>query len=215
MKKFRGVISVFLVLPAIAAAQGDRTGAWEAGFHVADYSALALTGFRGASMQVKGDTGYGFSGAYNFSERFALGMDLSWRSPKYRATFVPDGPGPAQVINATMDVARIHIKGIYYFLDSNLTPFVEVGYGWTRIDSNILERPPITGCWWDPWWGYICATSWSTFETTEFTYNLGLGMRWDINPALFTRGTITREWISVDSGTLEFDTLNLELGLMW
>jgi hypothetical protein len=40
-------------------------------------------------------------------------------------------------------------------------------------------------------------------------------MRWDINPALFTRGTITREWISVDSGTLEFDSLNLELGLMW
>jgi hypothetical protein len=215
MKTFRRVFSFLLILPAIAVAQGERTGVWEAGFHVADYSALALIGFRGASMQVEGDTGYGFSGAYNFSERIALGMDLSWRSPKYRATFVPDGLGPAQVINATMDVARIHIKGIYYFLDSNLTPFVEVGYGWTRIDSNILERPPITGCWWDPWWGLICQTTYPTYAETKPTYGAAVGIRWDSRGDITLRGSIGSLKIERGQGVSNSSVDTTQLEVAW
>ena len=79
----------------------------------------------------------------------------------------------------------------------------------------MTSSPPQTGCWWDPWWGYICATEWKTFATTKFSYNLGLGVRWDINNALFSRASYNREFVSVKSGSLNFDTATLEMGLVF
>lgn len=184
------LLSALLLLPLLAQGQSGRDRAWEGGFHLADYSSLSLSGFRGAAMEVEDSIGYGLSGGYNFTDHWALGVELSWRSPDYRATFVPDGPGPARVINATMDVARIQFKGIYYFLESDLTPFVELGYGWARIDSNILDRPPITGCWWDPWWGFICQTSYSTYTETKPTYSGAIGIRWDLRNSISLRGSV-------------------------
>ena len=189
---------VLLFAPVVAMSQSNRERDWEAGFHVGNYSSLSLAGFGGALMQVENSLGYGFSGAYNFTDQLALGLDASWRSPKYRATFVPDGPGATRFVNATMDVARIHFKGIYYFLDSRLTPFIEVGYGWTRIDSNILDRPPITGCWWDPWWGYICDTTFSTYVETKSTYGGAIGIRWDSRSDIAIRGSFGS--LNIDRG---------------
>ena len=103
----------------------------------------------------------------------------------------------------------------YHFLKGPLTPYVQAGAGWTTLDSNIISRPPVTGCWWDPWWGYICTTTWTTYDTTKFSYNAGLGLRWDINAAVFMRGAWNREFVSTDNGNLDFDTLTLEAGLMW
>jgi hypothetical protein len=178
------------LLPATAMGQGERARDWETGFHVAAHSSLALFGFGGASMQVDNSFAYGFSGAYNFTDRLALGTDLSWSQPDYRARIVPDGPTSVQIINATMDMARIHVKGIFYFLDSNLSPFIEVGYGWTRIDSNIVEGPGPTECWWDPWWGYICQRTYRTFTETKPTYGGAFGIRWDTRTEVSLRGSI-------------------------
>jgi hypothetical protein len=214
MKQLSQLLCVTLVLCGPASAQRDRTGDWEAGFHVATHSSVSLLGFGGVSMQVESNGGYGFTGAYNFSDHFALGLDASWRSPDYRATLVPDGPGPVRVFDATMDVARIHFKGIYYFLESNLTPFIELGYGWTRIDSNILEGPPITGCWWDPWWGYICQTAYTTYAETKPTQGAAFGVRWDSRGDIALRGSIGA--LKIDRGrgvenssvdTAQFDVL--------
>ena len=95
------------------------------------------------------------------------------------------------------------------------TRFIQAGAGMTTLDSNIPDQPPLIGCWWDPWWGFTCITEWSTFKTTEFSYNLGLGLRWDINNALFTRASYNREFVSVKSGSLTFDTVTLEFGLVF
>ena len=40
-------------------------------------------------------------------------------------------------------------------------------------------------------------------------------MRWDINGALFVRGAYNRQFISIDNGNLDFDTITLEGGVMW
>ena len=103
----------------------------------------------------------------------------------------------------------------YNFSRKAFTPFVVAGIGWTKLDSNVPTGGVDVGCWWDPWWGYICFGDWQTFETSEFTYNLGLGLRWDINNAVFTRAAYSREFLKVDNGTLNFDMAILELGLMF
>jgi hypothetical protein len=215
MKRVIRLFFVIMLLPAAAVAQTERAGDWDAGFHIADTASLSLFGFGGASMQVESSLGYGFSGAYNFSDHFALGLDVSWRSPKYRARFVPDGPGPVRVANATMDVARVHLKAIYYFLESRVTPFVEVGYGWTRIDSNILERPPITGCWWDPWWGYLCQSAYDTYTETKPTYGAALGVRWDSRGDIALRGSIGSLKIDRGRGVDNSGVDNAQFEVVW
>ena len=195
---------------------GERDGQWEAALLVNYQNGTDFAGENGSSIDIDKAWGWGVTFAYNLTSNWHFNFRLGMNEPDYSALIVIDDPEiPPQTINYTMSKYSGQLNAVYNFFEGPVTPFVQGGLGWTRLDSNIVSKPPSTGCWWDPWWGYICATSWSTFETTEFTYNLGLGMRWDINPALFTRGTITREWISVDSGTLEFDTLNLELGLLW
>ena len=103
----------------------------------------------------------------------------------------------------------------YNFSRKAFTPYVVGGIGWTKLDSNILTGPPQSGCWWDPWWGYICFTDWSTFSTSEFSYNLGFGLRWDINNAIFTKAAYSREFLSLKNGTLNFDIATLEIGMMF
>ena len=128
----------------------------------------------------------------------------------------PEGEDPVpRDIDYQLDKYSHALNATWNWFDGPLTPFLQGGIGWTRIDSNIPSQPPQTGCWWDPWWGYICDTTWKTYETSDFAYNLGIGLRWDINGALFLRGSYNREWVSVDSGDLDFDTLSLDMGLMW
>jgi hypothetical protein len=215
MSRLVKILLICALLPAGVSAQGDRARDWDAGFHVNGNSSLSTSGFGGASMQVESDVGWGFSGAYNFTDRFALGLDASWRRPNYRADFVPQAGGPVRVINTRMDVSRIQFKGIFYFLESSLTPFVEVGFGWARIDSNILERPPIVGCWWDPWWGLICDSFFTTFTETRPTYGAAVGVRWDSRGDIAVRGSIGALNIDRARGVDNSNVSVAQVELLW
>ena len=103
----------------------------------------------------------------------------------------------------------------YNFSDKAFLPFVQAGVGWTKLNSNIITGQPQTGCWWDPWWGYICFSDWKTHTASKLSYNLGLGVRWDINNVVFTKAAYRKEFLNLDSGLLSFDMLILEMGLMF
>lgn len=193
-----------------------RDGQWEAALLVNYESGSDLTGDGGSSIDIDKAVGWGFSLGYNLTSKWNFNFRFAMNEPDYSATIVPEDPAePPQTINYGMSKYSSQFNAVYNFLDGPITPFVQAGLGWAKLDSNIISRPPTTGCWWDPWWGYICTTTWSTYDTTEFTYNLGLGLRWDINAAFFSRASYTREFIKVDSGSLDFDAMTLEFGLMW
>ncbi|MCH7636817.1 MAG: porin family protein [Proteobacteria bacterium] len=168
-----------LMLSATAVAQNDRSDMWEFGLIISDMSSEALSADMGSSIAIDGDTGFGLSVAYNISNRFAVGADFIWSSPKYTAVLTPDGPGIPEVINHKMDLFTYTFTGTWNLLDGPLTPYLEANYGWTNIDSNIADQPPITGCWWDPWWGYVCDTFYSTYSKTRTSYGGAAGLRWD------------------------------------
>ena len=152
---------------------------WEFGLIISDMSSEALSADMGSSIAIDGDTGFGLSVAYNISNRFAVGADFIWSSPKYTAVLTPDGPGLPEVINHKMDLFTYTFTGTWNLLDGPLTPYLEANYGWTNIDSNIADQPPITGCWWDSWWGYVCDTFYSTYSKTRTSYGGAAGLRWD------------------------------------
>jgi len=170
----------------------------------------------GSAIDVDNTFGWGFSVGWNWTAKWNLAYRLLSTEPNYLATIVPDDETLVpQTVEHKMTKYSHQLNATYNFSEKAFTPFVMAGIGYTKLDSNIPGGPPNTACWWDPWWGYICISDWETYSTSEFSYNLGLGVRWDINNAVFTRAAYSREFLSLDNGTLNLDMLTLEMGLMF
>lgn len=110
MKQVLVILST-LMLSATAVAQNDRSDMWEFGLIVSDMSSETLSADMGSGIAIDGDTGLGLSIAYNLSNRFAVGADFIWSSPKYTAVLIPDGPGAPEVINHKMDLFTYTFTG--------------------------------------------------------------------------------------------------------
>lgn len=195
---------------------GSRDGRFEGSVILAFQTGVTEESEGGSSLDIDSVMGWGVHFGWNWTANWNLSYQLVATKPNYLAVIVPEDPEVLPIdIKEKMSKYSHQFNVTYNFMQGNLTPYVRAGAGWTKLDSNILSGPPTTGCWWDPWWGYICFTDWSTYSTTEFSYNLGVGFRWDINNAIYTTGSYTREFISLDNGTLNFDMAILELGLMF
>jgi len=195
---------------------GLRYRNWEAGLLLQYQTSMSQDFEQGSAIDIDSSLGFGFGFGWNWTEHLNLSYRFSLNKPDYLATIVPEDPEePAQTLDYKMSNYTHQFNVTYNILKGPLTPYLQAGVGWTKLDSNVISRPPTTGCWWDPWWGYICATTWETFKTSKFTYNLGLGLRWDINGAIFLRGSWNRQFISLDSGNLNTDTITVESGFMW
>jgi len=196
---------LLLSLPGIAAAQSaDRTGTWEAGVKLLDTSHEFVTGEEGASLDVEGELAWGFFGTYNINEHFAVSGEILWSDPDYFAEFPLENPitgrpsGTVIQVDAELDVWTTEFKAVFNLLDKSFTPFAEIGYGWTLVDSNIQDGPADTGCWWDPWWGYMCASFYDTYESTITSLTYGIGLRWDISDSSVLKATYGIREYSLD-----------------
>ena len=157
--------------PALALAQfglnPDRAQSWEMSIGAFNQSSISVGGAsndpaatvpNSSSLSLDSEWGFSFNATYNFTDHLALGMDLDWVRPRYDVTLVPDDP-----LEDTVEIRHRgsqfngRFQGTYTLSENNFTPFVDVGLGWTRFDTNVADGPPVTGCWWHPWWGYILA----------------------------------------------------------
>ena len=141
-----------------------------------------------------------------------VGADLEWLSPDYKATLLND-QGETTIIDHKFSQFNGRIKATYNFMDRPFTPYIEGGFGWTYVDSNVADGPPITGCWWHPWWGYICSSFFSTYSDSNFSWNVGVGLRFDLNRDMFIRGGYEMTTIDGNSSAdPTFDAFRIELG---
>ena len=159
---------------------GLRDTQWEASLMTVPKFRTDISSDDGSALEIDDTWGWGFTVGYNLTPRWNFNFKFGMTKPGYSATIVPeDTELPPQTIDYEMSKYSGQLNATWHMLQGPLTPFLQAGVGWTKLDSNIPDRPPTTGCWWDPWWGWICATDWSTYETTKFAYNLGLGLRSD------------------------------------
>ncbi len=210
------LIVIFLAaLPGLAFAQGNRAGAWEWSV-AALYQDSAGSGADGGSnLKLDSEFGLGINLGYNFTNKLYLGADLEWLRPDFSATIISDEIIPqARTINHTMSQFNGRIKGTLTFLEGPLSPFVEAGIGWSYFDSNVADGPPITGCWWHPWWGYICENFYSTFHSTEFSYGGALGLRYVMRGGMTLKLSVNQYWIDIGKagGDPELNAARLEVG---
>jgi opacity protein-like surface antigen len=111
-----------------------------------------------------------------------------------------------------MESSTVSLNGAYYFMSGNFTPFVSGGIGYAFIDTNIPEGPPVNTCWVDPWGGYVCNSYVPTKTESDFSYNAGLGVRFDVNRQFGLQAGYYKSWIDFSnaSDTPDFDIWRMD-----
>jgi opacity protein-like surface antigen len=192
----------------------DRSGAFEAGFALTGTDSVDVLALGGAQLDVDNDVGYSFWGGYNFGPHWALEGEALYENPDYTAQLVLDD-GTVDRISTSLDISTLHVKGVYNILDRSVSPFIELGAGWTRLDSNIVTGPPSTGCWFDPWWGFICANFFDTYTETRPSYEGAVGVRWDISNGMLLRASYGRMEIDTSDHAKHANMNMVRIGTAW
>jgi hypothetical protein len=198
---------------AMAQSSSKRAGSWDFGITAMDQSAETLSGEQGANLDIAGRIGWGITALYNANDHLALGLDFGWNRPNYTATRIIEDPFAPDTVRSKLDMFSYEFKGVFHFIDGPVTPFVEASAGWTNMDSNIPDQPPTSGCWWDPWWGYICDSFYSTYSKTRFSYGGALGLRVDMRNGIGIKGSYGVKEIDTSNATegASFEVWRLEL----
>jgi opacity protein-like surface antigen len=217
------LLSLIVILAAVAAEaqptsstlgrrQMGRAGQWDFSLQTRYTASQNYANDNGSALWLKDDLGLGFGFGYHLDERFNLGMAFTWRSIRYDATAVDPDDGSLHGYNGTMDTGTVAIAGDWNLLPGRFTPYVSGSLGWMLIDTNIVAGIG-SGCWYDPWLGYVCGSYVSTYGVDSGFASLGAGVRWQMAESVFMRVGYDHGWL--DAGPVD-DTnmLRIDIGLM-
>lgn len=193
----------------------DRQNGFEITLNPRYINGKSISGSHGESADLKSTWGWGFGFGYNFTEHWNLAFDIGWSSQNFNATIVNDD-NEKESITGTSSNSSTYFTGTYNILDKTITPYVSGALGWVFMNSNVASGPPQNGCWWYPYWGYICGSYTPTYGTTEFSYGLGLGVRWDVGRTVFLKAAYNKMWIDNigNVGRVDFDSALLTIGFL-
>jgi opacity protein-like surface antigen len=146
------------------------------------------------------DTGLGgFGFAYHFSQFFSFETEFMFGNATFGATVpttVGGAPGPNLDIKKDAFIQTSRFNLTYNIINRRITPIITAGIGYQYLDSEIESAPPQTYCWWDPFYGYYhCYTDQPHATTTDFTWNVGAGFRWNITDNFFIKAVGGANWV--------------------
>lgn len=213
-----------LALPGLASgangstslmAASDRTGKWEFNLTSQYIGGSSIRFDNNTSADLEETIGWGFGIGYNFSEKLEFNFDMNWSNISYRANYLDENGNP-QVAGSNLYGSSANLALTYNFMAKRFTPFVTGTVGWSYIDTNIPSGPPINGCWWYPWWGYVCGPYQPTYTENNFIYGALAGLRFDLGRSMYLKGSLGKQYIATDHGGTHNTTLyRLNLGWMF
>jgi opacity protein-like surface antigen len=141
------------------------------------------------------DTGLGgFGIAYHFTDFISVHGDFMFGGATFSANLPLENGGTTFVSqDAFIQTGRFNVD--YNIINRRLTPFVTAGIGYQYTETELTQLPAVSYCWWDPWWGWICETSHPYAYQTDFTWNAGGGLRWDITDSLVVKAMVGATWL--------------------
>ena len=186
-----------LIAAQTAGAQSSREGTWETRLGIAFQNSADMDFEGGTTADFDSDTGLRLGFGYHYTDHLEFGMNFGWGQTDYDAKIAGDEVGEIFGVNGEFEYFTFAGDVTYNFLTGPFSPFVVGAIGWSWIDTNIATGPPQTGCWWDPWWGYVCTTFYDTYSDTRTGYTYSVGVRWDVSDAIALRAAY---------GKLDMDT---------
>ncbi len=180
-----------------AHAQGNnsRQPGWEVGLDVIYQDATTLDFDGGSTADLKTDYGLALTFGYRMSPRLELQFALDWARVDYDANLVRQNGSVLKATGGDYESFTPRADLNFNFLDQALTPYVAGGIGYSWVDTNLPSGLPQTGCWWDPWYGYVCTTVQPTKTVDGLVYRVGAGVRWDISDTTTLRFGLNRNWM--------------------
>jgi opacity protein-like surface antigen len=223
MRKILIFLTAILILTTVASAasaqsykRGEltRSERWDFTIQTRYTSSSDYSDPNGSALSIESDLGWGFGFGYNFNQHFNLGLLFTWRSVPYQARAVDaEGSGEDRNYSGSMSTSTFGLSGEYNVLKGKITPYVNGSFGWVHINTNI-PAGWTSGCYWYPYYGYICGPVPLTYGSNETAYTLGLGGRFEMSESVFLRGGYEWGWISID----ELDTagmVRIDIGFMF
>ena len=197
-----------------AAQSADRAGRWETRFGIVFQGASEADFKGGSTAEFESDTSFVAGAGYHYTDHLEFGLSLGFGTTDYRSDVAGDEPGEVYRIKGEIESTTLILDATWNILAGPFTPFIVGGLGWNWVDTNIATEPPEVGCWWDPWWGYVC-TSWQDTKSLDgFTLQLGAGLRYDFSETIALHGSYRVSWIDFKEakGTPDFDGFQLSFG---
>ncbi len=141
------------------------------------------------------DTGLGgFGFAIHLNPFISLRSDFMFGNATFNSTLPIETGGTIKYQqDAFLQTGRFNID--YNMINRRLTPILTAGIGYQYLETELKNVPPITVCWWDPWWGVVCGTGEAVAWETDFTWNAGAGFRWNITDNFFIKAIGGANWL--------------------
>ena len=188
---------------------GGRGGTMEFILPLIYTDSTMIKGQGGSSLQINSDWNTGFGFGYNINDHFQVNGLFTWSSRSYDATVVKTD-GTTRRYSNYMDTSNFAVNGVYYLLEGQFTPFISAGIGYAFVDTNIQNGPPTDTCWWDPWYGNVCTSYVPTKTESDWSYNAGIGIRYDVNRSFALQGSYNKMWIEADKVKPDFDMFKID-----
>jgi opacity protein-like surface antigen len=213
-----GIAALSADSEAAGLGESHRSGRWEImlGPQYTFERNLKLEG--GTTGNIDDTVGLGFQFGYNFNEHFNIGGMFSWSNPDYQAVIQPSpaNSSAARTQTGSVETRTFGLVGTYHFLKSPVTPYFDSNVSGTNIITDIADGPPISGCYWDPWFGYVCGVAQPTKDGVFLSYGVGGGVRWDVTDVLLLRAGVRQQWIDFSSsGPTGFTTFKFDIGWLF
>jgi opacity protein-like surface antigen len=167
----------------------------------------------GSTVEFNSSTGFMIGLGYELSQHLEIGANFTYDDRDYEASLAGDTAGERFAVTGDLESMGVMFDLSYYFLTGRIRPFVTTGAGWNFVDTNIPTAPPQVGCWWNPWYGYICEDFQDTKSVDGFAYQVGAGVRYQVNPRISLSGSYKMNWVDFPKadGTPTFDAIQLIL----
>lgn len=222
MNRFALSLTVLMAAASLSAYEPERAQRWEFYLGPQYIEGKNIDFGNDAEADINDMASLMFGFGYNFDNRFNLGMAFSSASANYRGSAVcAEGssgctPGTKETFTSTMYSSALNVTGTYNFLEGNFTPFIQANLGMTYIDSGISTGQVVDGCYWLPWWGYVCSPYDLTYTGTRFNYGAQAGLRYDFSNGMFLRGGVGINYIDIShADNPAFTVYNFGVGFLF
>ncbi len=191
----------------------DDGSPWQARVGINNQQTTDVDFDGGSTAEFNSSTGFLIGLGYELSKHFEVGANLTYDERDYDGLLAGDEPDEVFRVRGDLESMGVMFDLSYYFLTGRVRPFVSAGAGWNFVDTNIPTSPPQVGCWWNPWFGYICEGFQETKSVDGFAYQVGAGVNYRINPSILLSGSYRMNWLDFPKadGTPTFDAIQIIL----